>query len=387
MTSRVPRRLALLLAPLAAAGLVGAALAAGSSAPARQAPGAPARTAAPTLPPIRHVFVINLENKGYANTFGASSPARYLTRTLRPQGNLLTQYYGTAHNSLPNYIAQISGQGPDSATQADCQTYADFVGTGPSATPGQAVGNGCVYPASVPTLPGQLAAKGLTWKGYMEDMGNSPTEPATCRHPALNAPDDTQKARVGDQYAARHNPFVYFHSIVDSPSCQANDVPLSRLPADLSSAATTANVSFITPNLCNDGHDSPCVDGSPGGLVSADAWLSTWVPKIESSPAFGKDGLLVVTFDEADSPQSDASACCGEGPGPNTPAPGIFGMGGGQVGAVLVSPFIAPNSLNDTPYNHYGLLGSIEDLFGLTHLGYASTVPYRFARDVYTNYR
>src|SRR5438128_477899 len=80
--------------------------------------------AAPSpLPPIRHVFVINLENKGYDTTWGPGSPAPYLSRTLRDQGQLLTQYYGIAHNSLPNYLAQISGQGPNIATQADCPFY------------------------------------------------------------------------------------------------------------------------------------------------------------------------------------------------------------------------------------------------------------------------
>jgi hypothetical protein len=252
--------------------------------------------------------------------------------------------------------------------------------------PQQAVGQGCVYPASVQTVADQLSAAGLTWKAYMEDMANSPTDSATCRHPALNSVDPTQSARPGDQYAARHNPFVYFHSIIDSPSCALRDVPLTALDGDLAAAATTANLTYITPNLCHDGHDSPCVDGEPGGLASADAFLSAWVPKILASPAFKADGLLVVTFDESDSPQSDASACCGEGPGPNSPLPGIVGQGGGRVGAVLVSRWIKPNSLNDTPYNHYALLGSIEDLFGLPHLGYADTVPYRFARDVFNQY-
>jgi len=236
----------------------------------------------------------------------------------------------------------------------------------------------------VKTLPDQLTAAGRTWKGYMEDMGNSATGPATCRHPAINAVDDTQKARVGDQYAARHNPFVYFHSIIDSPTCAANDVPLTRLSNDLSSAGTTANLTYITPNLCHDGHDTPCVDGQPGGLVSADQFLSTWVPKIQASPAFKKDGLLVVTFDESDSPQSDSSAGDGETPGPNSPAPGVSGPGGGRVGAVVLGPSVKPGSSTARSYNHYALLGSIEDLFGLPRLGFAATTPNRFGRDVYT---
>jgi hypothetical protein len=203
----------------------------------------------------------------------------------------------------------------------------------------------------------------------MEDMGTP------CRHPAAGSQDDTQKAHPGDQYAARHNPFVYFHSIIDSPACAQNVVDLSALASDLSLTSTTPNLSYITPNLCNDAHDSPCVDGRPGGLATADEWLRMWVPKILASPAFTHDGLLVVTFDEADTGQpGGADACCGEGPGPNSPLPGIYGMGGGRTGTVLVSPFISPGSFNDTAYNHYSLLRTIEDLFGVPPLGYAQTV-------------
>jgi hypothetical protein len=326
-----------------------------------------------SLPPVRHVFVINLENEGFAQTFGTQSPATYLNHTLVPKGQLLDQYYGIAHNSLPNYIAQISGQGPNPQTQADCQVYSQFVGTRAGSN-GQAVGHGCVFPASVPTVAGQLAQRGLRWKGYMEDMGNSATEPATCRHPTLNNPDDTQSARVGDEYAARHDPFVYFHSITDSPACAADVVPLDRLPHDLSTIARTPNLVYITPNLCDDGHDAPCVDGRSGGLVSADAWLRVWVPRILASPAFTRNGLLVITFDEADATGSsaNASSCCGEGPGPNSPLPGITGLGGGRVGALVISRWIRPGRVNATPYNHYALLRSIEDLFGLAHLGYAN---------------
>ena len=342
-------------------------------------PGSPSEAASRTsltTPAIRHVFVINLENKGYDETFGPGSPAPYLSRTLAGQGQLLTQYYGVAHNSLPNYLAQVSGQGPNPQTQGDCQVYSDFLQTG-TASPDQAVGDGCVYPSNVTTIADQLQAKGLTWRGYMEDMGTP------CRHPAANAQDDTQKARVGDQYAARHNPFVYFKSLTESGSCQASDVDLSRLDADLASPATTANLSYITPNLCNDAHDSPCVDGRPGGLATADQWLRIWVPKILASAAFKRDGLLVVTFDEADTNSPDgAAACCGEGPGPNSPMPGIYGMGGGRTGTVLVSPFLTAGTLNDTPYNHYSLLRTLEDTFGLPALGYAQTAR-GFGTDVW----
>jgi hypothetical protein len=94
--------------------------------------------------------------------------------------------------------------------------------------------------------------------------------------------------------------------------------------------------------------------------------------------------MLVITFDESDGPQSDASACCGEGPGPNAALPGITGMGGGKVGALVLSPFVKAGTVSSTSYNHYSLLASMEDLFGVPYLGYAGTSGLnRFGLDVY----
>jgi phosphatidylinositol-3-phosphatase len=331
------------------------------------------------VPPIKHVFVINIENKGYDETWGPTSAAPYLAQTLRSQGVLLNSYYGTAHNSQPNYVAQISGQGPNPQMQGDCQNYSDFVQTG-TVDPGQAVGDGCVFPTGVDSLPMQMQRAGLTWKGYMEDMGTP------CRHPALNTQDTTQQAKIGDQYATRHNPFMYFHAIIDSPTCAQHVVDLSQLTTDLATTTTTPNLSYITPNLCDDGHDSPCVDGQPGGLASVNTWLQTWVPKILNSPAFTTDGMLIITADESDGPQSDSAACCGEGPGPNSPLPGIAGLGGGRIGALVISKWTTGNTWSTTPYNHYSLLASVEEIFGLPKLGYAGTPGLnRFGLDVYNN--
>jgi hypothetical protein len=133
--------------------------------------------------------------------------------------------------------------------------------------------------------------------------------------------------------------------------------------------ATTPQYSFITPDLCSDGHDETCADPrQKGGYEGIDEFLREWVPRILASPAYKHDGLLIVTFAEA---ADDASACCDEPAGPNAPRPGIDGPGGGRVGAVLLSPFIKPGTRSDTAINHYGYLRSIEDLFGLPHLGFA----------------
>jgi hypothetical protein len=198
-------------------------------------------------------------------------------------------------------------------------------------------GEGCVYPADVKTIADQLATNGLTWKSYVGDT--------TCRHPAIGAPDDTLQPRPGDLYATRHNPFVYFHSITDTPDCDVSDVGLDTLEADLASADTAPNYSFIAE--------------PPGDLAASDAFLKTWVPKILKSPAYKTDGLLAIVFDQG--APYDTRSCCGQ----------EKDKGGGRAGALLLSPFVEAGSVNKKGFNHYSLLASIEDLFSLDHLGQA----------------
>jgi hypothetical protein len=442
------------------------------------APPPPLGVPATSAKNIKHVFVIMLENHGYADTFGASTQDPYLQKTLVPQGALLSQYYGTGHVSLDNYVSLMSGQAPTQDTINDCvvgglsalfnlagakQQFLDVNQTG-TTSDGQVIANGgCVYPAAVKTLPDQLAAAGLTWKGYMEDMGNDPArEPAgSCGHPT-SAPvgsstfvydpstaEEAPSAAVpyGDAYATRHNPFAYFHSL--DANCNVASLPTyiptattspavaattpaasSQLTTDLSSYASTPNLVFITPNLCNDGHDGSgtgaagtlCANGQPGGLKSADAFLKYWIPIIQASPAYQKDGMIVVTFDEGESAPATTTTnasgqitsltvnypgaiCCNQQPGPNlsgsrpdsvtsslpaayasyfglpsaaVPSTGFsltFSMsnyGGDNVGAVILSPFVKAGSTSATQYNHYSMLRSLEQILGVSsYLGYA----------------
>ena len=353
-------------------------------------PPSPARAAHQTLPPIHHVFVLLLENQSYGVTFGSRSPAPYLARTLPARGALLTHYYAIGHASLGNYIALVSGQAPNLATQLDCSNYVDFRASAPALDEhGQLRGQGCVYPRSVGSLPDQLEAAGLSWRAYMEDMGKNPArEPATCGHVPLGAAETTNLASGGDQYAAKHNPFVYFHSIIDDQArCDSHVVNLERLPQDLASASTTANYIFITPNLCSDGHDVHCIDGRTGGLTAIDLFLRRWVPLIEAAPAFLADGMLVITFDESDGAGAEGSrACCGEKALPGARfQPGFSGPGGGRVGAVVLSKFVQPGTVSAVPYNHYSLLRTVEALFGLPYLGYAAEKGLQmFGADVFS---
>jgi hypothetical protein len=204
-------------------------------------------------------------------------------------------------------------------------------------------------------------------------------------------------------------------------------VNLNKLDADLAAIVTTPNFVFITPDLCNDGHDGDgtgvagkgCVNGRPGGLTSADQFLQTWVPKILASAAYKKDGLLIINFDESDTQSRTVATdpatgvttvtvgfngdhCCGQQIGPNVTRPvtrSLFvsskriytivvkGYGGDRTGAVMLSPFIKPGTVSDVPYNHYALLKSLEDIFQTgSYLGYAGQaglVP--FGSDIFNN--
>jgi phosphatidylinositol-3-phosphatase len=367
-----------------------------ASASAMAAPASPeaglvtAARAASVLPPIRHVFVIIDENESDSTTFGSASPAPYLSKTLVSQGAYLPNYYAVGHNSLDNYIAMVSGQAPNPQTSGDCPTFKNFPADSMDAA-GQENGQGCAYPADVPTIMSQLDAAHLTWRAYEDGMGVDPArESSTCGHPPVGAPDNTElgeSAAPFDEYATRHDPFVYFHYVIDnSTECNANVVALNRLPTDLQRVATTPNYVFITPDLCNDGHDSPCKDGvGAGGLTQADQFLQTWVPKILASPAYRQDGLLIITFDES---VGDDRACCGEQPGPydaiNGIQPGGGGPGGGDVGAVLLSRYIKPETVAAPSYNHYSMLGTVEDLFGLRRIADAVGAT-AFGSDVFTN--
>lgn len=333
---------------------------------------APAPSAAAGPAHINHLFIITLENEDADDSFGPSSPAPYLAKSLVNAGAFMPNYYGIGHASLDNYIAMISGQPPNPITQADCPTFSEMT-PGTIGSDGIALGQGCVYPRSVQTVANQLEASGHTWRGYMEDMANgAPAEPTSCRHPTIGSSDPTLGARAGDQYATRHDPFVYFHSIIDSSSCQANVVDLSQLPEDLATASKTPEYAFITPDLCADGHDATCADGSsPGGFAGIEAFLRQWIPAIQSSAAYQDQGAILVSFDES---ASGAESCCGEVNGPNTPnnGGGTAGSGGGKIGAVMLSPCIKPETVSETAYNHYSTLRWVEDNFGLAHLANAA---------------
>jgi hypothetical protein len=339
----------------------------------KSAAGAPAKK----LPPLKHVFVIMLSDQPFASVFGPSSAAPYLSQTLERKGELLVRYDAVAHEELANEVALLSGQGPTAETAANCPNYMEIAPASAGAEE-QVLGNGCVYPASTQTLAGQLLAKSLTWRAYVQGIDEAGTQGGACAHPILGQADPTavQSASTG-AYATFRNPFVYFDSVLDSPDCAADDVGLDGLKADLADAKRTPSFSYIVPDRCDDGNPTPCTPGAPSGLAPANTFLKQVVPEITGSKAYRESGLLVITVDEAPSSGefADSSSCCGQPLFGNVPSKSLAGVprGGGAVGALLLSPYVKRGTTSPEPYSHFSLLRTIEDLFSLKHLGYAGS--------------
>lgn len=283
---------------------------------------------------VKHVFLVSLASPGYEAAFGAASQMPYLAGTLRPQGVLLSGYSVLGEAALENSVAAISGQQPNPKTEADCPSY-----------------EACVYPVTTLTLADQLGAGRFTWRAYMEGMADPSGKPESCVHPEPGAAETPAPGG----YSSHLNPFAYFHSLLDLGECTSNDVPGTELAKDLRKTASTPNFSYIAPDPCDAGVPGQCPAGAPEGAAAADAYLSRVVPEILSSPAYKKDGLLIVTFAT---------------PGPPPPA-GTPEAAPLKVGTLLVSKFAAPDATDATAYDPYSLLRSLEDLFGLSHLAAA----------------
>jgi acid phosphatase len=297
---RLTAVLAILLGGLLASFAAGA-LRAGDHAAAGSAG---ASTASPPLPAFKHIFVIVLENKAYDQVLGSQN-ASYLN-ALAHQYGLATSYYGIRHPSLPNYLALTGGDTFGIASNCtDCFVHA-------------------------PNLVDQLEGAGRSWKAYMEDM------PSPCF--------------VGDApplYQQKHNPFIYYDSVRNDQARCNKIVPFTQFSLDIQANALPHFV-WITPNMCNDGHNCP--------VSASDGWLKVWVPQILQSAAWKDDGVLFITFDEG---EDGDGRCC-------TYAEG------GQIATLVISPLGKPGFTSEVAYDHYSLLRTIETTWGLPLLGKAN---------------
>jgi phosphatidylinositol-3-phosphatase len=315
----------------------------------------------------------------YAAAFGDGSAATYLNSTLRPRGELLSQYHALGTASLADDLAMISGQAPNPDTRSDCPTYSEFA---PNATPaknGLVPGTGCIYPNTALTLADQLSAANLHWQAAVDGMTSA------CEHPNSGAAD----APVSG-YDATDNPFVFFHSLLDLGACQSNDLPYSHLAKALSFPRRTANLTLVAPDSCDSGA-GPCPAGQPTGLAAADAFLRRTVPLILRSPAYRKDGALMIVFNAAPGsavPQPPASSgsltptsttsstatsttTTGASTTGAAPAPVTYSSTPVRTGLLVLSRYAKGGTTDASSYDPYSVLRSLEHIFGQSALGKA----------------
>ncbi|MBI1867903.1 MAG: hypothetical protein HYS06_06375 [Methylocystis sp.] len=288
-----------------------------------------------------HVYVIVLENRDFGDAL-YHGPSPFLLGLSRAQG-LATCYFGVTRPSLPNYLAMIAGDEFGIRDNAPSCFAADL-------RPGQSC-----HRLAGDSLVDQLEAAGLSWALYAESLAGA----AVLR----------QADRPDPLYAQKHNPFVYFEQIATRPARLAKLRPLEALAPDL--AGQAPNFAFIVPNQCHDGHGLEiCKD--PDRLTrDYDAFVEQTVGMIRASPNWTENSAIVVTFDEGGPSRTTGAAApvdrCGVGAD-------SAALGGNHVATIVVTKCGGP-ATNDVLTNHYALLATIEDGFGLPRLRKAAGTP------------
>ncbi len=294
------------------------------------------------------VFVIQMENQGFDDVIGHNdgtsncgppeSPGcpdtPYIT-FLATNFELATMYFGTTHPSLPNYLSQFGGDffgihddNPSCAVQ-------------PPQQPCDALINGSSF---IDTLE----AAGGSWLAFEQSM------PA----PGYLGPSFPQIPGGPTLYAMKHNPFVYFKDVVDNPIRLARILPYHNV-SDIAvklNAGSVPNFVYIVPDQCHDMHGTSTCSNNDALLREGDSHVRDLVEAITSSQAFTRHSMIVVVWDEND--YSSNLGCC------LSPFPG-----GGHTVAIII-----PGTVGGAPirsarlYNHYSLLKTLEDNWGLLRL-------------------
>jgi hypothetical protein len=314
---------------------------------------------------VKHVFVIMLENHSAASVIGDKHNP-YITSLAQHYASA-SKYYGVTHPSLPNYVALISGSNWFVNNDDENNRF------------------------SHTNLVDQLEAAQKTWAGYMEAL------------PRNNKLIDFWPNSNTKLYASKHNPFVLFDNIRKDQARLTHVKPYTDLAADLENEKTTPNFALIVPDQCNDMHggvttyvpghpETPCpygTDNDKGGLKEkADTFVKSAITQIMSSMAWKHTkSVIFIIADEGDENNKPAPNGGGDSPdgccdSPIVPrgAPGIKSdwpggiYGGGLVPAIVIVSKGGKSHgyMSSTSYNHYSLLATIESIWHLGLLGYAS---------------
>jgi len=254
-------------------------------------------TAAPrdqAVPRLSHVVVIVFENKEITDIVG--NPNAPTLNSLARRGAAFAQYHAVAHPSLPNYLALVSGSTHGIRTSCtDCLIGAR-------------------------SLADTFNAAKIDWKTYAEGLPRPGWPGARYR-----------------LYAKRHNPFLYFRSVLADASRRRRVLPLTRLRADVAARRLPA-FSLVVPDLCNSMHDC--------SIATGDRWLARQLRLLLASPQLRR-GVVFVIFDEGSSSVG----------------------GGGHIAAYAVGPAVRRGAMSAQRLSHYSLLATVETAWRLPRLG------------------
>jgi phosphatidylinositol-3-phosphatase len=322
------------------------------------------------LPKVKHVFLIALSTPSYQTLFGKKVTTDPYLQALSKKGALLAGYKTLGAGELADEIAMLSGQPPNKDTTAGCPTYKAFpASAAPNTKTGVVPGNGCVYPDAAVSLADETESNRGDWAAYIDELGAS-----ACPTPNANASMADEQPGTRPAYDPFHNPFIFFGSLEDDGGCFENDLGLSALPHALSRKDDTPTLAYIAPDACADGDPTivpassstttssstvttdtsttpaaqpvGCPAGDTNGLPAEDAFLKTWVPKIQKSPAYKQGGVIVITF---------------SGTGHTATA----------TGTLVLSQWTKPR-IRTAKFTPYSLLRSVEQMLGYGYLGYAA---------------
>ncbi|HEX4182175.1 MAG TPA: alkaline phosphatase family protein [Caulobacteraceae bacterium] len=341
----------------ALAGLVGLAWALGASAGA-------ATDADKAVPRYAHIFVIVEENKNYDQIMDPAM-APNIAGLAKVYGDA-PQFFGEVHPSEPNYVALVGG---DTFGIHDDDGFFCHAGVIDPACAGSAAPGYVDHTVKARHLGQQLEAAGLTWKGYYENLPEPGSLAVIASDPAFD--NHTRKTAL---YASKHSGFMNFASVQQDPRRAWHIVGFHQLDADLASGQLP-NFALIVPNQCNEMHGlhgegvaADCDGANPALLIRrGDRVTGELVKRIQATEAWrsSKNVAIVITFDEGAGKTREG--CCAVTPD----APSNFG--GGHIPTIVITNH-GPRGVSDpTPYNHYSLLRTIEDAFGIhEHLGHAA---------------
>ena len=316
------------------------------------------------VPRYAHVFVIVEENKNYEQILDPATAPNIASLAAR-YGDA-SQFFGEVHPSEANYVALLGG---DTFGIHDDDAYYCHAGMtadpfcGGSGAPGYAD-----HTVREKSLGQQLEAAGKTWKGYYESIPAPGSAAVIASDPAFDT--GTRETAL---YASKHSGFMNFYAVQHDPRRAEHIVGFHELDADLASGSMPS-FALIVPNQCDEMHGlsgpglPPGCDGHDVAALirRGDKVTGELVARIQATAAWrsSENDAIVITFDEGSGRIREG--CCAVTP----EAPSNFG--GGHIPTIVITNH-GPRGLRDsTPYNHYSLLRTLEDAFGLKgRLGHA----------------